>query len=177
MISYNRRLELYFWTSVPAMLTLFLVMVCLAPKHISGLEKVMPLLPLMPVFYWGMLHAREMPYWFVFSVGIIVDTATGQPLGISSLLYIIFLAMLHAQRKYFHKEGFIIKWAYFCGMLLVMVVLNWICLSLYFMTFLSLSLSLVQWLITAGLYPLMHSGFDIVDKRIQERRWRILHGL
>jgi rod shape-determining protein MreD len=176
MIPYSRRFELVFWTSVPAMITLFLIIICLAPKHITGLEKVMPILPLMPVFYWGMLHAREMPYWFVFLAGLLVDSATGQPLGLSSLLYIIFMTMLHAQRKYFHKEGFVIKWGYFAGLLLVMTVLNWVCLSLYYMTMLPSVPALVQWLMTVGFYPLMHAGFEIVDKRIHERRWQILHG-
>src|ERR1700722_13163714 len=105
MIEPSKRFELFFLSALPALITAALAVFFLASKHIAGLSHFMPLLPLIPVFYWGMAHAREMPYWFVFPLGLMQDAVTGLPLGLSSLLYIFFLLLLHAQRKYIHKEG------------------------------------------------------------------------
>ncbi len=105
-----RKLEIYLWSVVPALVTIFLLIVYLMPKHISGLGNIMPLLPLMSIFYWGLRYAAFMPYWFVFLLGVVSDSLTGMPIGISSVLYMIFLLVLHAQHKYIYKEGFIIIW-------------------------------------------------------------------
>src|SRR4051812_36744897 len=131
MISASRRLELFFLSSLPAVITSLLAILFLVAKHLGGLNHFMPVLPLIPIFYWGMMQARDMPYIFVFAVGLVMDAVTGLPLGLSSLLFVFFLGMLHAQRKYIHKEGFVIKWGYFAALLAVTGSLNWIILSLY----------------------------------------------
>ncbi len=176
MISSVKRLELMFWALLPALLTIALIVLSLVPKHLGGLGSVMPLLPLMPIFYWGMSHAREMPYWFAFAAGVLMDAATGLPLGLSSLLLIIFLALLHAQRKYIHKEGFLIKWGYFSVLLLVYAAMSWLCLSLLYARMLAVVPALVQWLLSVGMYPFLHVCFERIDRHIHERRWRVLHG-
>lgn len=176
MLPYARRLELLFLSCLPGIIALILAVFCLAPKHWQGLSSVMPLLPLMPVFYWGMLHAKEMPYWFVFLLGLVMDAVLGMPLALSSLLYIVFLALLHAQRKYIHKEGFLIKWGYFAALIMVISGLNWICLSMMQERSLSLAPPFIQWVLTVCCYPLFHKGFELAEQRTHERRWRILHG-
>src|SRR4051812_6866816 len=161
MLQPSKRLELTFLSALPALITILLTIFFLAAKHISGLNHFMPILPLIPVFYWGMVHAREMPYWFVFLLGIVLDTVTGMPLlGLSSLLYIFFLILLHVQRKYIYKEGFMIKWGYFSALLAVTCSLNWIALALFFARYQPLFPGFLQWFFTVCCYPFMHRGFD-----------------
>lgn len=176
MIHPGQRLELIFWAVMPALLTIFLTIAFLIPKHIAGLSYVMPLLPLMPVFYWGMMHAREMPYWFVFMLGLLMDPAQGTPLGLSSLLYMAFLALLHAQRRYIYKEGFMIKWGYFSMLLGIVGVLGWLLLSFFHSQAQPIQPALVQWVITSACYPVLHRGFDSIYEFVSQRRWRILRG-
>jgi rod shape-determining protein MreD len=174
MLAPFKRLELLLWNALPAIITLLLLMLVLAPKHVGVLGSVMPLLPLIPVYYWGLLHAREMPYWLVFTIGLVMDASTGLPLGLSSLLYMMFLALLRAQRKYIHKEGFVIKWAYFAMLLLTVCVLNWICVSLLD-TMRDIMPALIQWFLTVCCYPLFHALFDAIYRGVNDRRWRLLH--
>ena len=35
---------------------------------------------------------------------------------------------------------------------------------------------LMQWILTVGCYPILHKGFEELSERVQQRRWRILHG-
>lgn len=176
MIHPSKRLELLFLGALPASIALLLTVIYLATKHMSGLSQFMPLLPLMPVFYWGMMQARDMPYWFVFCMGLIMDAVTGLPLGLTSMLLIIFLLMVHAQRKYFFKEGFIIKWVYFAVIYAATAMLNSAMLAFFFAQPKPQLPVILQWLITLCVYPLLHKCFDAVYEHIHDRRWQILHG-
>ncbi len=176
MIHLSRRLELVFWGILPGLITLTLTILFLSAKHISGISQFMPLLPLIPIFYWGMTQASEMPYWFVFATGLVIDSVTGLPLGLSSLMYVFFLMLLQAQRKYFHKEGFVIKWAYFAALLGITGLLNWAVLSFFNSRLENLLPAIVQWFLTACCYPAFHKGFEGLHHYVHTRRWQILHG-
>lgn len=176
MISFSKRLELQFLSAIPSLLTLLLAIFYLVPKHIGGLSSVMPLLPLMPVFYWAMAHPQAIPYWFMFIIGLVMDAVMGMPLGLSSLLYIFFLSVINTQRKYFHKEGFLIKWGYLCILLLVTTGLNWLLLSWFHADAMPLIPAVIQWCLTIACYPVAHKLFDMLEHHIYDRRWQIMHG-
>lgn len=177
MVSAAQKAELVFWNLLPMLLTLLLAAFSLSTKHIPGLNHVMPMLHVIPMFYWGMNHAREMPYWFVFALGIVLDAVMGMPMGITSLVYIMFLMLLHAQRKYIHREGFVVKWGYFAILLGSTVSLNWFGLALFHVQFDGLGRAFVQWVLTVCCYPVMHRAFDALTDFINMRRWYILNGI
>jgi rod shape-determining protein MreD len=176
MLSFSRRLELYFLAAIPSLLAILLAIFYLVPKHVDELGSVMPLFPLMPVFYWGVHQARAVPYWVMFVIGLVLDTVTGLPLGLSSLTYILFLWLLTAQRRFFHKEGFLIKWIYMAVLLLVITAINWLMLSWYHTAAQPILPAVMQWLLTAACYPVLHKIFDLLEEHIHNRRWEILHG-
>jgi len=175
MLSFPRRLELYFLAAVPSLLTFILAVLYLVPKHMEGLASVMPFLPIMPVFYWGIMHARAIPYWFVFLIGLVMDAVMGTPLGLSSLIYILFLSLVTTQRRFFHKEGFLVKWAYLAILLLVVAVFNWLLLSWFNGKSMPFMPATMQWLLTVACYPIAHKLFDLLEDHIHTRRWEILH--
>ncbi len=176
MLSFSRRLELYFLAAIPSLLTILLAILYLVHKHVGELGSVMPLLPLMPVFYWGVQQARAVPYWLMFLIGLVLDTVTGLPLGLSSLIYILFLWLLLAQRRFFHKEGFLIKWIYLAALLLAVAAVNWLLLSWYNTAAMPVLPAVMQWLLTVACYPVLHKIFDLLEEHIHTRRWEILHG-
>lgn len=174
MIALPRRMELAWLAAVPALLTLALAAVTLAFS--DSLASIMPVLPLLPVFYWATLLPRAIPVWFVFLLGLVVDSASGLPLGFSSLAYMLFLGLLYWKRRHIHKEGFAVKWRYFAGALAAVLLAEWLCLSWVYARLLPVPAVLVQWAVTAGCYPLAHAAFDTLDRWMYERRWKILHG-
>lgn len=176
MIHPTKRLELLFLGSLPALVTVLLTVVYLSTKHITGLNVFMPLLPIIPMFYWSMMQARDMPYWFVFCIGLVIDAVTGLPMGLSSLLFILFLLMVHAQRKYFHKEAFVIKWGYFALLLAVCNLAGWMLLTFFMPQSRPVLAVFLQWVFTLCIYPLLHKAFDSIYEYIHARRWQILHG-
>ena len=172
----NRHIELYGLALIPSASTFLLLLVCLTPKPLPGLAQFMPLLALIPVFYWGLAMARDIPYWFVFLTGLISDTVTGLPLGLSSLLYMVFLAMLRAQHKYIHKEGFTLKWAYFSALLAGLCAVQWLAVSLFYSQAQAVFPAVLQWFLTLCCFPFIHKTCDMLQEWILARRWQILHG-
>ncbi|NBX02752.1 MAG: hypothetical protein EBR02_01535, partial [Alphaproteobacteria bacterium] len=149
----------------------------LIPKHASGIGNFMPALTVIPMFFWGTFEHREMPLWFVFALGIVMDSVMGQPLGLTSLLNIFFMLILFAQRKYIHKEGFVIRWGYFAMFLGGYQLLAWLVLSLWAAQMLPLGAAFLQWLLTLCIYPIFHKAFEVLSLHIHHRRWQIIHGM
>jgi rod shape-determining protein MreD len=177
MKPFRLKLERYFWAAVPTGFSFSLLFIAMLPMPIHGLEHIMPLLLLAPVFYWGISEGREMNFLTVFVLGILSDVATGLPLGFSSLSYVFFLALLQAQRKYIHKEGFVMKWGYFCMLLATTMLLQWLVISIYNGQIMPLLGAFVQWIATIGCYPFLHVLCDGLQARIDQHRWRTTHHL
>ena len=170
----HKRLRLWLWSVLPAAITLLFLVAYLVPKRVSGLDSFMPVLPMLPIFYWGLNHAPHMPYWFVFAVGLLVDAVTGQPLGMSSLLNVFFLLMVRTQHKYIHKEGFVIKWGYF-AMLLGAVCLAHGMIMFAYAGVWGIKFMIIQWFLTVCCYPLFHQLFDTLHHHATQQRWHLLH--
>jgi rod shape-determining protein MreD len=69
-----------------------------APIGIGGLDVPMPWLPLLPVFFWGLLRPDLMRAVAAFAVGMFQDFVSGGPLGIWALTYLIAFAAVASQR-------------------------------------------------------------------------------
>lgn len=172
----NKRLELVLWKLVPLVITFILLVFCTIPKHMGGIGYVMPVLTLIPIFYWGKLQISEVPYWFAFIIGLLTDIMSGTPIGMSAMLYLLFLALLHSQSKYLHKEGFVIIWMYFAVLLTVISIFQWLIISLLNGQVYSTVPAFLQLLITISLYPLFHHLFDKISEHTKQRRWILKHG-
>ncbi len=166
-----KRFELLLWLLTPAVITCLMFILCVIPKHIWGISYIMPLLPLIPIFYWGKMQTAEIPYWFAFLIGLLMDVVSGIPLGLSALLYVLFLITIHTQSKYIHKEGFIIIWAYFTMLLALISVLQLLIISFSGNQLHAIPAALIQWLITILFYPIFHKFFDSISGHIKQRRW------
>jgi len=170
-----KKLGLWFWAAVPCLITLLSIIIYLIPKHMSGFGSFMPFLPMIPIFYWGLNESRMMPYWAVFAFGLVIDSVTGLPLGLSSLLGVAFLAMLHAQHKYIYKEGFVIQWGYFALLFGMTGVAHWLLLFIFYGQMPGIKYPVIQWVLTVCCYPFFHQIFAVLTDTIARERRRIEH--
>lgn len=171
-----RRLELIFWSLIPPCIILALALFTLLPKHMFGLSYFMPPLVMIPLFFFGLLQPRDVPYSLVFALGLVMDAVQGLPLGFSSLQYLLLLILLGEQSKYIIKEGFAVKWCYFAVLLLAVSFAGWVLLGLLQSQMQPLMPLLVQCLLTLCFYPLLHHAFDLLHEQSKHRRRQIAHG-
>lgn len=167
------RMEQWFWAALPVSLTLLLAGFALIPKHMVGLSYLTLPLYMAPMFFWALLEPRRMPYWFAFTLGMVVDVVQGTPLGLSSLAYLAFLLLVDAQRKYIIKEGFVVKWGYFSLLLLGVGAGHWLALGFALSKTPPLMPAMIQLILVACLYPVLHRLCDALFERSTYRGRRI----
>lgn len=171
-----KRVELLFWAVLPGLIAFLLTLLFFIPKPLVGIGAAMPPLAISAIFFWGLLHPKDMPYWFAFALGLLVDALQGLPLGISSFGYMLFLLLVESQRKYIIKEGFMAKWGYFAVLLFMIMLLMWLLIWLITRQMPVLLPVAIQWALTVCFYPLLHQLYDKIFEHSNHRRWQIAHG-
>ena len=73
---------------MPSASILALMLVNALPTRLPGFAPVVPLLPLIGVYYWSIYRPDLMPPALAFGLGILNDVIAGIPLGVSSLVYL-----------------------------------------------------------------------------------------
>jgi rod shape-determining protein MreD len=69
-----------------------------APVGVAGFDAPMPWLPLLPVFFWGLLRPDLVRAVAAFAVGLFQDIVSGGPLGVWALTYLVAFAAIAPQR-------------------------------------------------------------------------------
>lgn len=171
----TKKIKLFLLSGAPPMMVFALAIFYILPKHISGLSGVMPLLHLVPVFIWGVMHPRDISLLFLAVLGLVVDVATSLPLGFSALSYCAFFLLVRTQRKYIYREGFATMWGYFALLLLVLQIADWAGYAYFYGHTAALGTVLLQWVFTVLLYPLMHTILYPWVEKISHARYQLLH--
>ena len=105
-----RRIEFWARQTSPLSLTLFLVLVAVAPLRIPEYARVAPDFALMSVFFWTVHRPDLMRPWWAFVIGLFADILSGTPLGINALVYVLVHGALIAQHKVFRGKPFGLIW-------------------------------------------------------------------
>ncbi|MEK9671702.1 MAG: rod shape-determining protein MreD [Rhodospirillaceae bacterium] len=144
----------------PLGLTFLLVILNVVPTHIPGLARVLPILPLISIFYWSIHRPHLMPAVAVFMIGLAQDALTGAPLGLHTLIFLIVQCVLLYQHRFFMGKSFTVHWV---GFVLVgggASALAWVLLSAYHTTIFSGQAILCQFVMTFAAFPLLAFFFS-----------------
>jgi rod shape-determining protein MreD len=170
-----KKFELYFWSALPCLIALLLAVLVIVPKNIVSLGAVFPLLHLIPIYYWSVVHVRHMPMSFVIILGLLLDVITGVPLGVNTFSYTGFCLLIYSQRKFLLKEGFPAKWSHFAFTVGALFVGQWLLVGFLGGSFISIYNACIAWAFTALLYPFFHYQFHRLYEYSNYRRYKILH--
>jgi len=124
------------------------------PWHLPQFAGVVPLLPMIGIYYWSLYRPDLMMPWVAFLIGLINDIALGGPIGISSLVFLGIQGMTSSQRRFFNGKSFLMVWSGFAllaaGGVLIQLTLSSI---LFGRTPIAHAL-LVEYVLTVFCYPL-----------------------
>jgi rod shape-determining protein MreD len=140
---------------LPAGLTALLVLLDAMPTHLPGFSAVMPLLPLICVFYWAIYRPDLLPPWVAFTLGIFNDIVAGTPLGVSSLVYLLIQGLTATQRRFFNGKSFLIAWWGFGLVGAGALWLQWLLVSMLCGHLIGMRAVLFEYFMTASFYPLL----------------------
>ncbi len=112
--------------TVPALTTIFLVLLAQLPLPLAFYADVAPALPLMAVYYWVVFRPDLMPRILVFAIGLVHDALTGAPFGLMALILLLAHTFVLSQRRFLVGKPFWIFWCGFAIVVPVAALLNWI---------------------------------------------------
>lgn len=140
---------------IPLLSSLLLVLLFFMPLDAFELNGLHPQISLMCVYYW----VEKRPYMFgfisAFLLGLLVDVCSASPLGSNCLLLMVITFILSKAFHYIHPASFSMDWLLFALVCISATFLKWILLAVYFGTFPTLNLIVLNTLSTLMLYPLI----------------------
>ena len=146
-----------FQQGIPGLLVLILLLFSVMPFSIFGIGSVLPPFALIGIFYWGIYRPDLLPKIMIFIFGFLQDIMSGGPLGLWSLIFLIFHLVVENQRDFFIGKKFIIEWLSFIFIIpLVYIPVLFINLIFYerFPEFFSIYFQVI---ILISLYPIISS--------------------
>ncbi|TVQ34533.1 MAG: rod shape-determining protein MreD [Geminicoccaceae bacterium] len=99
--------------TLPLLVAMLAVFVDVAPRPAAGGGGLGPFLTLIVVYFWCIYRPDIMSFAAVFGIGALFDLMSGQPLGLTSLAFVLGRAALMARQRFFHAKSFMVIWALF----------------------------------------------------------------
>jgi rod shape-determining protein MreD len=161
-----QRIETGLRSALPFALTLLLTVLSTVPLGPPRLGPVMPALPVVAVFYWAVYRPDLMPYSATFAIGVVYDSLTGAPMGLSSLVLLTLQGLAGTQRKFFHGKTLAVAWAGFALLAAAAALLAWLLAALYHLYAVPVRALLFQTALTVAVYPLVAWPFGMVLREL-----------
>ena len=139
---------------LPASLVIVLALLQAVPWHLPSLSGIVPMLPMIGVFYWSLYRPDLLVPSVAFLCGLINDIVMGAPIGISSLVFLAIQGATAAQRRFFNGKSFLVVWAGFATLAAGAIVLQLMLSSAIFGRTPLVRALLTEYLITVFCYPL-----------------------
>ncbi len=101
----------------------------------SNYRFVLPLLPIVAIYYWTLDRDGWLPEWIVFFAGLMLDILTQGPLGYWALVYLVaYVVGVYVSRV--NVDAAVGKIAVLAAAIVVVTVFAWLAASAYFLEFL-----------------------------------------
>jgi rod shape-determining protein MreD len=118
------------------------------------LGPVMPPLAFVALYYWSTHRPDLFPPGAAFALGIVNDIINDFPLGVSAFLFTLAHQVIWRQRRFFSGHSFFMLWSGFALAATVMMIAEWILLSLVRWQAMPPFPVLVQTVMAVVLFPL-----------------------
>ncbi|MES2676794.1 MAG: rod shape-determining protein MreD [Pseudomonadota bacterium] len=159
-------------TSLRNIVILQIIAILFAMLNLSNIKieyvaNFLPLFDVMIIYYFAVLRPQVFAVWFLFLLGLIGDSINGFPLGITSLSYILTVKLFNSlNQRILVKENFQQIFGQFIAFAFIILFLKWAMLSIYHFKNYNFVNPMIQLVITATLYVLLHKFFDYLDKKL-----------
>lgn len=137
----------------PSLLIVLTILLVAAPVRVPNAIAVTPLLPAIAVHYFSLHEAERVPGWAAFLLGLLFDLVSGGALGVWAAVFVAMRYLIDDNARYFAGHGFAIGWLGFALTCALCLALAWLLVSLVNWTIVDPRPALLQWVVTAALYP------------------------
>lgn len=163
-----RQLDAASRRSFPVACTAVLLLLTAAPLGLPGQAPLQPAVATGCVFFWSMRRPGSMPPAAVFLLGLFSDLLGLTPPGVSVLLLLLTHGAATRWRRVLAGLGTLAVWLVFIGVAAVAAALQWAIIGLLSFHLLPGSAALLQFGLTAGLYPALAVLFTLAHRGLAD---------
>jgi len=138
----------------PFLLALFFILLEYAAHNFLRLE-IRPMLGMAAVFFWLFNRPDIFNLWSVAMLGIICDLLSFSPTGLYLFSFLLMYVLEMKIAKYFSNKLFAVNFLFFALLLLVVIISEWLVMTIYYKTAMPFLLLFISWVLTVCLYPLI----------------------
>jgi rod shape-determining protein MreD len=164
--SWGQRLDRAARHGFPAGITIVGMILLAAPFGLPGQAQLMPAFTLAAVFFWSLFRPTSLPPPLTFLLGLLADLLGEMPLGTNVLVLLLTQLLVVRSRRYLPQKGFLFVWLVFVAVAAVAALMQWGFACLMSWVVYPPIATLAQFLLTAGLYPLLAMGFSQAHRTI-----------
>lgn len=160
--------------SSPSLLLLLTVLLSATPFILSISNMPTVFMSWMLIYYWALFRPSIIPFGVLFLLGLIQDIATGLPLGLSALVFVLLRIGVSAGRRFMTAHQFWVTWGGFAIVALLTAWFYWLVMVLLYDTggagFVSMTLSaVIAWIV----YPIGHVVCNAVYTQLPSLQLRV----
>ncbi len=156
----GRRLDQVARASFPAVCTLVLMFLSVAPFGLPMQAALLPALTLGSVWFWALFRPAALPPPLVFLFGVLLDLLGYLPLGTGVLTLLIAYAVAVRWRRVLARQRFLVVWLVFGVVAVGAALLGWALTSLLRFVMLPPAPALFQATLTVAVYPALSVLFS-----------------
>lgn len=134
---------------------IFLVFLVCVPWGISNLAFVTPQIALIAVFYFSVYKEEYFGLLSAFFCGLVADVVLVMPLGSNALAYALLFFLSDRLRRFIAGKPFYITWIEFSILTLLVLLFQWLFVSLIYKQFISLTPIMISLALLVPCYPLV----------------------
>ena len=165
MILFNRNLYYFLLSLFPIFLLFFLVLVDFDFSFHSKNFVTFNLVYVI-IYYWVLKNPEILGYGLVFFAGVINDIATGMPIGISSIDYLILCGIASYFRNLTLRPSLINDWIAFVPTIFIINSIHYFILNGFFTLELNYYHLIFSSIFTIAIYPVVGFTFNFVSNFI-----------
>ena len=162
---FDEKVVTHFQKSLPLITSIVFLFMAYLPLNFGFLYNVRPDFGLMCIYFW-MLHRPDLiGITTIVLLGIVSMFVSSSVAGASMVAYLVMYVLLYNTQKLFNAKPFVVIWYGFMALCLFSLLVKWLVVSIYYNSFLPLSMLMLSYLIGVVLYPLVSIVLAFIQNR------------
>jgi rod shape-determining protein MreD len=164
----GRRLDAMSRAAFPAVCTLLLMLLSIAPFGFAGQAMLLPAITLPCIYFWSLFRPAAMPPPAVFAIGLLMDLLGYLPVGAGVLTLLVLHGFAVRWRRVLARQGFALVWLAFAAMAAGAAAALWALASLLSFRLMPAAPAVFLCVLSTALYPAVAILFTLAHRSVAD---------
>ncbi len=155
--SLPQRMDIWVRHLVPMGSSILLLLFTVTPSRIPDFSVIMPMIPVMCVYYWSIYRPDLVSAHGVFFLGLLYDCLGMFPIGLHALVFLLVHGVVLSSRRFLLEGSLMVMWSVFATIAAGVYFFLWIGTALLH-GMAPIKAVFFSYIMTVALYPLINWG-------------------